>query len=336
MQLRFTKEEDFRQERDFGAKIGATFEFVGAHWRPLGKCLVYFVLPVALLMGIGLGVLTNGMWNMTASRIQSGAASTPYSTGASFFNASYFFGIALAVIAGLLAFSMLLSTLYAYVRILLIEEPTYAPTPSQVWTQIKPRFGRMFLALGLFFGLYVFLMAVFGSLIALTAFSGIGGVGVFLIFLLLIPLLFYVVVPLSLYFPALWMEDIGVLETLQRCFYLVRSHWWASLGLLIVAGMIQGLLTILFILPQYAGMFGKMLKVPVLSSDAFGIAAQCFYACGVIFTYSVSLLAMLFQYFNLVEKKEGLGLRNLVANLGNGAAPAAYNSAYRPDEEGEY
>ena len=28
----------------------------GAHWRPLGKCLVYFVLPLALVMGVALGV----------------------------------------------------------------------------------------------------------------------------------------------------------------------------------------------------------------------------------------------------------------------------------------
>ncbi|RZK62488.1 MAG: hypothetical protein EOO59_02430, partial [Hymenobacter sp.] len=63
MKNTFTTPADFWQERDFGAKISAIFEFLGAHWRRLGKCLVYFVLPVTLLMGIGLGLMTNSMFN---------------------------------------------------------------------------------------------------------------------------------------------------------------------------------------------------------------------------------------------------------------------------------
>lgn len=329
MQLKFTKEADFRQERDFGAKIGATFEFLAAHWRPLGKCLLYFVLPVALLMGIGLGVVTNGMFNMIGAAKSNPAALRQPSD---MFGASYFSGLAVAMIGGIAAFAMLLSTVYAYVRILFTERPTTPPPPAQVWRTIVPRLGRMLLAFGLLFGLYLLLMLVLGSFIGLLQ----GSTGAFLIFLIFIPLLFYVMVPLSLYFPALWMEDISVWGALRRCFYLVLGHWWASLGLFLIAGLIQGVMVFLFVLPQYAVMVGKILKVPGLDSDALGIATQCFYAMGIIFTYSVPLLAMLFQYFNLVERKEGIGLRSLVDSLGRGPAPVAYNQAYRPDDEGEY
>ena len=52
MQNTFTKPADFWQQRDFGKKISATFEFIGAHWRPLGQVLLYLVVPVALVQGI--------------------------------------------------------------------------------------------------------------------------------------------------------------------------------------------------------------------------------------------------------------------------------------------
>lgn len=330
MQLKFTKEADFRQERDFGAKIGATFEFLAAHWRPLGKCLMYFVLPIALLLGIGLGLATNGMWNMMGA-----AKNNPtvfrQTSGYEMFGPSYFVGVGVAMVGGLLSFAILLSTVYAYVHILLTEVSTVPPTPTQVWKQIKSRLGQMLLAFVCLGGLYILLLTVFIGLG-----SALGGIGMALLFMILIPLIFYAVVPLSLYFPALWMEGEGVFAALRRCFYLVRGNWWASFGLLFVAGLIQGMLSFVFVLPQYAVLVGKLLKVPGLDSDALGIATQCFYAVGIMFTYCVSLLAMMFQYFNLVERKEGVGLRTLVASLGSSPAPVAYNHTFRPDDDGEY
>ena len=331
MQLKFTKAADFRQERDFGAKIGATFEFLAAHWRPLGKCILYFVLPVALLLGIGLGLAVNSMFN-TIATARTNPTVFRQATGLDMFGTSYFVGVALAIVGGLLSFSMLLSTVYAYVRLLLIEESPTPPAPTQVWGQIKARLGQMLLAFALLGGLYMVLVVVLVGFVAAVG----NGTGVFLLFLVLLPLLVYVGVALSLYFPALWMEDAGVFAALRRCFYLVRSHWWASCGLLLVAGLIQSMMTFVFILPQYAVMIGKILKIPGLDSDALGLAAQCFYAVGIMFVYCVPLLAMLFQYFNLIERKEGIGLRSLVDSLGSGPAPVAYNHAYRPDDEGEY
>lgn len=325
MQLRFTREEHFRQERDFGAKIGATFEFLGAHWRPLGKCLLYFVLPVALVMGIGMGVMTNTMFNQLAL-IRGGTATDP----SKIFGASYFAGIGVAMIAGLLAFAMLLSTVYGYVRVLVAGNATDGyPTPARVWQEVKPRLGRVLLAFLFFFGLYIAFVSLLVGLIAT-----LGTLGWLVIFVF--PLLFYIIVPLSLYFPAMWTEDLGVLQAMQRCFSLARGSWWSTFGLLFVSGMIQGMLTVVFVLPMYAVMFGKMLKIPGLDSDVLGVATQCFYAGGIILTYAISLVAVLFQYFNLVERKEGLGMRHMVASLGSTPTPAVHGSTYRPDDEGEY
>ena len=83
-------------------------------------------------------------------------------------------------------------------------------------------------------------------------------------------------------------------------------------------------------------MFGKLLKIPYLDSDLLGIAAQCIYSLGTLFTYSIPLLAIMFQYFSLVERREGTGSFQLLNQLGQAPAPSVAGGTYRPDEEGEY
>ncbi|MBG8555379.1 hypothetical protein [Hymenobacter guriensis] len=329
MKTTFTRAADFQQERDFGQKISATFEFLGTHWRPLLKCLAYFVLPGTLLAGIGLGLMMNSIFNQVTPVLQGETARI--SNGSMPFGPGYFIGIGVAFIGGIISFALLLSTVYAYVRLLYTDEPAPLPQPRQVWLEMKPRLGRVFLSFGVLGVAYLLLVVVLVTLIALAKV-----VGVALLFLVMMPALLYVVVPLSLFFPAMWLEDLGIFAALRRSFQLVAGRWWATLALLLVASLIQGTMSFVFIIPFYASMFGKILKLPVLSSDVFGMVVQCLYMTGVSFLYVVSLIASAFQFFHLVEQKEGHGLLQLVASLGQTAAPAAANSAYSPTDDGEY
>lgn len=333
MQQKFAQEAEFRQERDFGQKIGATFEFLGAHWKPLGKCLMYFVLPIALLMGVGMGLLFNPIWDMMGAA-QSGKGPMPITSGFPF-SGSYFGGIGLVMVGAFLAFIMLLTTVYSYVRLLVLYEPTgMAPTPSQVWQQVKLHLGKVLLAFLFFFGLY--LAVVFGGVLVVGLLGELLGGWAALLFFAVFIGVAYLVVPLALYFPILFLEEQGVVSTLPRCYSLVRGKWWSTFGVVLVAGFIQGMISFVFIMPQYAIMFGKTLHIPVLDSDVMGIITQCLHSGGIMLTYPIPLLAALFQYFNLVEKKEGYGLRQMVMNLGGAAPHAPSNSALRPDDEGEY
>jgi hypothetical protein len=55
-----------------------------------------------------------------------------------------------------------------------------------------------------------------------------------------------------------------------------------------------------------------------------------------MFFYPPLFIAIAFQYFNLVERHDAIGLRNMVSQLGQAPATAPTAAAYRPDEEGEY
>jgi hypothetical protein len=345
MKNTYTTPADFWKERDFGAKISATFEFISVHWRPLGKCLLYFVLPGALLMGIGLGLFTNSMYNQMggvmggamAKRSVGGPVEIAQPYGSSPFSTLNITGIVVGMLATMLSFLLLVGTVYGYVRARLHLPATTPITPAVVWAEIRGRMGKILLIIVLVGVAYMAVVLGAVGLFALFARSGDSVWSALLGMPLLFSLVVYLAIVLSLFFPVLWLEEGNVFTTVARCFQLIKGRWWATFGLLAVIGIIQGTISIVFIIPQYAVMIGKMLHVPGLSSDVLGLVAQCIYAVGIMFTYPIPLLALAFQYFHLAEQKEGWGLRLLVDALGQPQViPVAQSGHYRPDEEGEY
>lgn len=337
MKNTYTTPADFWQVRDFGAKISAVFDFIGEHWRRLGKCLVYFVLPGALLLGIGLGLFFNTLYDQMGLARKVGA-SGPNTMGSASFTGFSLTGGVLMFVGLLLSALLLLSTVYAYLRARLRLPAAEPVTPAAVWAAMRERLGSMLLSIVVFLGGYFGLALGFGVVFGVAAVgfkSAAASIPIlFLVGMAVFALATYVGVALSLYFPVLWLEDRSVFSTVGRCFQLIKGRWWATLGLLLVVALLQSTLSIVFILPQYAIMFGKMMQLPGLDSDVVGVLAQCFYAVGVIFVNCVSLLAAAFQYFSLTEEREGHGLRLLVNELGQPqATPTAYSHHYRPEEE---
>ena len=328
--MKFTQEADFRRERDFGAKIGATFEFVTAQFKPLFKCLAYFVLPGALLAGIGMGLFVNKMLATMPSVNSAGhgpmVMARNYSTNP--FAGTSFVGIGLAMVGFLVAFLLLSSTVYGFVRVRMSLPADEVVQPAQVWAYVSRRLGRVVGAWLLLTLVMLVSMGVVGGCLALL--------GAGFVVLLFLPLM-WATVCLALYFPALWMEDEGVLAALRRSFYLVKGKWWSTLGLYLIISFITGIINYVFLIPVYGLMAARMmLQLPGFNSELLSVAAMSIYALGWVFTASLPLIAMLFQYFNLVERKEGVGLRLLVSTLGQTAAPQVHNATYQADEEGEY
>ena len=328
--MRYTQEADFRRERDFGAKIGATFEFVAAQFKPLFKCLAYFVLPGALLVGIGMGLFMNKMLAMMppVNSTGHGPMVMARNYGTNPFAGISFVGIGLATLGFLAAFLLLSSTVYGFVRVRMSLPADEVVQPAQVWAYMSRRLGRVVGAWLLLTLVMLVSMGVVGGCLALL--------GPGFVVLLFLPLV-WATVCLGLYFPAMWMEDEGVIAALRRSFYLVKGKWWSTLGLYMVISFITGIINYVFLIPVYGLMVTRMmLKLPGSDSELLSVAAMSIYALGWIFTASLPLIAMLFQYFNLVERKEGVGLRLLVGTLGQNAAPQVSNATYQADEEGEY
>ncbi|MBC8083034.1 MAG: hypothetical protein H7Z21_07460 [Hymenobacter sp.] len=306
--MKFTREADFRQERDFGAKVGATFEFLAAHWRPLGKCVLYFVVPPALLMGVAMGLAQTQVLGLPGKSPVTQAEQLARLGNLSSLGATYWLGL----LAMLISYVLLGATVYGYVRVQLALPLGQDVTPRLVWEQVRRLAPRLLLST-----FVVSVLCVLGCA------------------LLLVPGI-YLGVALSMVWVIQVFESQGLSTTLSRNLTLVRGKWWSTLGLTFVMSLVIGMLGLVLQLPQYVAMFGKVLHWSWLGSDVLLLVSNILSSVGQMVLYTPLLVALMFQYFNLVERKEGLGLRSLVDSLGNGPAPVAHNAAYRPDDEGEY
>lgn len=321
MRLLFTQEADFRQRRDFGQKFSATFDFIAVHWRGLGRCLLYLVLPAALLRAIAAGLLQQqtltgifsntkpgGGRNATAQQIamMSQMVSTPL----------YWVSIAL----GIAFATLLVLTVYGYVKLCLRPYPSAEPImPRDVWQVVKQEFvGAFFSYLGI-------------AIIVLIGFFFLAIPGIYL-FVALLPFFIVKVV-----------EGTGFGATLSRCLSLTKGKWWSTFGLLaivvlvlivvlLVVGAFSGMVTLGLMRggwnPTESGTGGRAVQILFIALAAIGSVLNLLF-------YPPMLLAIAFQYFNLVERRDGTGLHQLVSQIGQAPAPMQ-NAALRPDEEGEY
>jgi len=199
-------------------------------------------------------------------------------------------------------------------RCVYAEQPGQAVTVPEVWGIVKGK-----------------LLSTFFSLIGIWLIIAFG----FVVFF--VPGL-YMLITLSLFFAVSVFENGNFMATISRCIDLIRGKWWSTFGLLCI--MVVLIYLALASVGMVLALAGGVKSLLTVSSTLPPILLVIYSAIkGLLLTllYLPSMLALAFQYFNLVERKEGVGLRLLVDKLGDSqAAATAESSQYQPDEEGEY
>lgn len=315
MQPTYTQESDFRRERDFGQKISATFEFIGGHWRPLGRVLLYLVAPAALLQGLVAGLVQSQLFGAVRQAAYHQSSSTTwagrYSAYTTFSSPVYL----LSNVASGIFSTMLILSVYGYLlRCLYPVAPGAPATVAEVWVIVRRQF------VGTFFSLYGL-----GVIIGLS-------------FLVLVVPGVYMIVALSLFFIVRMVEGTGFGTTINRCVRLTRGKWWSTFGLIIMMIVLLWMLLIGFgiITTLFSGslksLFLATRTLPTVALIAINLLSGLF----TLLLYPPLLLALAFQYFNLVERHEGVGLHRLIDQLGQAPAAPPGATPYHPTEEGEY
>lgn len=332
--LSFTQPADFFKERDFGQKIEASFDFVRAHFRPFGKCLLYIVLPAALLSGISAGLMQSRMQTyMRELQVVQQTGSSPVAAFTDFLGSPEYL---LTFVAGLFTLTLLILTTYGYLILCLNRtDGTAEIEVSAVWALVRRRFVGTLLAN---FGLVAVVVAACVPMMGVALLMQVAGPFIGVLFPVFYLGLIYVIFALSL-FHIIWVrEELGFFATLRRCFYLIWGKWWSTFGLLFVMGMIIGIMSIVFFIPQSFLNVSTLLTPSSTPPDSLlVVATNTLSSMALIMLYPLLFLAIAFQYFNLVERKEGEGLRTLVGRIGQPAVAQPYAAdRYRADEEGEY
>jgi hypothetical protein len=320
--LPYTHETDFRQERNFGQKVSATFEFIGVHWRPLGRVMLYLVAPLALLLGILTAVLQSRMLGLMGRMVRDQArpgydplAAQRAMMSTTFQNPLYY----LNMVLGMVFVSVCILTVYGYlVRCLRPAGAVAAPiTPAEVWQVVR---GQL---VGTFFSIWGLTLVIM--------------VGFFVFFFPGV----YLSVALSLFFIVRLVEGTGFFGTISRCLRLTKGKWWSTFGMIfIMIALLYALLLGVRIVvgALVAGLHGAFLPTgqPGEALSMLTIIFALFFTLSFFLLYPPLLLGLAFQYFNLVERRDGVGLRHLVDQLGQAPLASPDGSTYRPHEEGEY
>ena len=299
-----------RRVRDFGDVLNATFQFLKLNVVGLGKSLLFFAAPFALLTSAGTLLFQR------SSVLQAG---TPDLLASDW--TELILGYVLMLGGSLLTTLFAALTIYSYLR-LYQERQGATFEVRDVWSTM----GQHFLP---FLGVMCLIGLVFMLGLIINVVPCLGTLAYFVG-------LIYCIVTFSLAYPVLMQEEVGVVASLQRSWFLVRDAWWPTAGILLVAYIISGILGTIFNMPGF--FMGLVLGATTVEGGAVSLLLQIGLALGTLagsigttLLYSIPLLAVGIQYFSLVEQKERTGLMTRVHAMEEAEPPATEAAA--PDAD---
>jgi hypothetical protein len=261
---------EFRKVRDFGGLLGVTFDYIRQNFKLLFKSNLLIGSPFILLAGVFMGIYQSSIFNF---RVQSEIEQ---------------FGIPFLFSMFFMMLSYLIITIVTYSHLILYKtsEPGNFDI-YDVWQNVKRNFW-MILFTGIGYSILAFIGFIF----------------------LIIPGV-YLSIALSIIFIVRLEERLDFFDAVSRCIKIVSGNWWFTFGIIIVVGMIQGFLGFVLYVPNYiVTIFLAFAGVDSSNGDlgrVLYIISSIIASLGVIL-YSISTIAIAFQYYNLIERREAPGL----------------------------
>ena len=310
---------NFKKERNFSQKLNATFEFLSQNFKPIGKNVLLISGPFALLTGIFYGIYQTYTFG---AAISAGEGTIPEPVdnlamlGVSSLGMLFF---------SLIALTLVVAIVMRHIRQYIKEGHTNIPT-GELWNSIGRDFFRV---LGTSLSLIFATVISIGLLMVPVFTLGIANPGpLFIGFLMLVLFAFFLIVTpaLMLLYPIRSIEGVGIFKAFGRMFKLISGKWLSTAGLVFVSSIIVSVASAIFAIPMYIMLFMQMLHITegeitaapatgglysILFSLASGISMLGSFAL-----YSLLFIAVTFQYFNLVERREASGLLERLESFG--------------------
>jgi hypothetical protein len=310
---------EFQKTRDFSSKMSATIDFIKQNFKPFYKAILFLAGPPIIVLCLVIGTIFDKFMTLAIS-----SSSAPGGDDAflNFFSSfSLWANLILIVILATLSMVMITATINNYV-IIYREKRSNKIEVEEVWNRVKKTFwGYFFAFIGYFFLIMVVYLGVllFAGVVGLIS-SGLAG----LLTLVMMCGFVYVLVAASLLYAVQGFESTGFFKGISRSFYLIRGKWWSTFGLLMVTTIIIYTISLVFIIPMYITVVVTALhSVENREANPFDssmswfmiVSIGLYYLCYFLLT-SIPQLALVFQYFNLVEMKESKGLIEKMESLG--------------------
>jgi|GEM_PF-1654920 len=312
------------QERDFSDKINASFSFVSQNFKIIFLSLLYFAGPLSMIGGISNGIFQSNSLVFTSSGAAEPRGTNTGEVFANSFGDSIFriftLNYLIAIIFIILASVTVAITVYALMTEYKKTKNPASITIEVVWARMRIIFLPVLASYGIIFLIIVLILLTFGGIIGALISLGnsfLGGFLAVIVGLIAIIPIGYFGIMYSLSPAIVAYEGMNGLESLGRARFLIKDKWWSTFGLIIIITIINSFISVIFGAPAMIVTFMKVLKVDGnVSSNLPLIITTVISTVGQVIVSSLTHVAISFQYFNLVEKREGNGLRILIEGIG--------------------
>lgn len=290
--MAYTQKIVFHKIRNFSQKLNATIEFIRQNIKPLGKAVLYILGPMAILNGLLFSQYIDFAFGGMSAQDQINVQN-PFDF---IFNPSYIGFIFISGFSALLNFAVIFNYMKLYQN--KYPEPiSVTEVLNASWKDLLP----------------LFFLSVIAMILIMVGFLAFIIPGI------------YLMVAMSLSIPILFFERLGIFESIGRSFKLIKGKWWSTFGLLFVANIMMYAVSLIFMVPFYIFYFIKMLTLVEevgITTDTTSSMFQggmmlsvMFMFLGSFLTYTIPMIALSFQYFNLVERRESVGLMAEIEKL---------------------
>lgn len=267
----------FRKRRNFGDVSNATFAFLRENYKQLGRYILINAGPVLLVAFVALSIYLSNFFS---------ALYNPYFTTSSGLKEYLVFSFLI-----MLTYSVLISVIYSYIKVYM-EKGIDAIDQRLLWKYIPGTILNIIVA-----------QIIIGLLLAIS------------VFFFVIPALYFWIAT-SLTYAAILFEKKSFGAAISRSFSLNNDNWWSSCGVLLTSFFVAMSLGSVFVLPPYILLFVK--EFNDIQSQNFNIlllASFLIYLIAIVLMNVIPFVAMAFQYFSLVEKKEAPTLFERIADI---------------------
>lgn len=289
----------FDKQRNFGDKLSATFEFLKNNYKGLLNIIISIPGPFILLNAFIYVFFVDSKIRSITDFLEGNMVA---------------YTSELASILLIYSIIVLLSTVIFQVSIISFikiyrQKKSGDITASEVWAISKTDIVK----LTLFYIILGFISVLFITILVSMASSNGGFIASLLIFIIFF-VLFYLLIVFSLIPYIIVVEDKPVGDffgIINRSFFLIRGKWWSTFGLLLISVFISSAISGIFSLPVGVSQMTKIFSqsnegFPTMSTSEMVYSGIVQVVSNVV--YIIPVLALSFQYFNLVEKNEGKGL----------------------------
>ncbi|MBO3699484.1 hypothetical protein [Roseivirga sp. E12] len=309
----FNSKLEFYKKRQFSDKLNATFSFLRENAAPYLKAQILIAGPVLILVSILMNEVSGGFLALAMDPQGLSANDIIDLLGA--------YGLSLVSI--LVTLALIPSVTYGY----MIQYQTLEPKEISMSNIMKGFSGRFFNFLGFNILFLIaatmigFIIGIIFSFIAATA----GALSLLFGFLAMVGMLVIVTV-MFLGTPIIAFEKTNPIDAFGRIFTLSKGKWLSTFGLVVVVGIVGYIINFVFALPrgivtgfeaftmiQEDGDIGALNEL--MTNDPLSILFSVFESFGTIILYTLVYIALAFQYFNLVERRESRGLMTKIEQM---------------------